>query len=94
MSITTLHNFKFTNGHIFEIKFTDLPDTASKQHRFQWIMLLNDCRYDLSFLNMTPTTRKFKFTYGTVDLDFDNKSLKIQYEDNGEIISYPITENL
>lgn len=94
MSITTLHNFTFTNGNIFEIKFADLPITASKKDRFQWYLLLENCRYDLSFVEMTPISRKFKFTYGTVDLDFDNKTLKIQYTDNNEIICYPLTKNL
>jgi len=90
MSITTLYNFKFTSGSIFEIKFADLSDTAAKKDKFQWYLILDDHRHDLSFLKMTQTSRKFTYNNNIVDLDIDNKILKIHFE-NSQSISYQLS---
>lgn len=77
MSITTLFDFKFEDGHVLEVRFNGLPSTAPKKYRFQWYMLYKNVRYELAFKGATETTRKFTFDDGTVDLDIGNKRLEI-----------------
>lgn len=91
MSITTLNNFKFNCGNIFELRFDDLPETSSKANKFQWYLILSGTRYELKFLEMTGTMRKLYYENNIVYLNLDDKMLRI-YSKN-EFEQYEIEES-
>jgi hypothetical protein len=73
MSISIINNFKFESGVIFEVKFDDLSNEASKKDKYQWFLIHNDLRYNLQFLSMDNGIRKLVSGGDMfVDLDVDN----------------------
>ena len=72
-----LYKFNFSNGEIFEIKYTDLPKTAPKSERFKWFIKLNNNTQELEFITMTTSTRKFKMNETEINLDMENLTIKI-----------------
>ncbi len=77
-SVSVLHDYKFTEGSIFELKFNGITEQGSKSHRFQWYLIYNDMRWELSFTSMTPTTRLLHCRLYEVEVDLVNLDLRIK----------------
>lgn len=76
MAVRTIIHRTFNKGSIFEVKFTELSQTADKKDRFQWFLLFNDKRYTLNFERFIRKSRIFSCKLGTVVLHDD--SLQIE----------------
>jgi hypothetical protein len=72
-----LYKFQFSRGEIFEVKYTDLPKTTSKNERFKWFINLDGQESLLEFVSMTSTTRNFRLNDTVIHLDIEVLNINI-----------------
>lgn len=80
MSISIIHNFKFSSGCILEINFKDVD---YENNKYQWYLIYKDVRHDLTLIESNQTSYKFIcITYFCVFLDISSNELSIYKNTN------------
>jgi len=77
LPITVLHSIPTPRGRVFEVKFNDVPDTASKADRYQWYMIHDNRRHNLKFTGMLDDTRYLECEEFIVKVDLAKGSVEV-----------------